>query len=250
MHLSTSLTVTSLNVIYNNGLHALKDINFNLKGGEITALIGVNGGGKSTLFKSIMGLLKPHSGNILINNLSVKNALKKSIIAYVPQLEEIDYTFPILVKDLVMTGRYGHMNFLRTAKEHDRKIVQTSLELLNLENLGNRQIGELSGGQKKRVFLARALAQEADILLLDEPFTGVDTTSEKIIIDQLKALAKQDKIILISTHNLQHIKEFCDNVIFLRQNIIAQGKIDTIFTKENLKQTFQSEFICNQINIC
>ena len=144
----------------------------------MTALVGVNGAGKSTLFKAIMGFVPMAQGDITIMGDSVKKALKNNTVSYVPQSEEIDWSFPILVEEVVMMGRYGHMGWLRKPKQSDYAAVDQALERVNMTEYRKRQIGELSGGQKKRVFLARALAQEAKVILLDEPFTGVDVQTE------------------------------------------------------------------------
>lgn len=173
-----SLSVQNVSVRYNNGHIALDNVNFSLQGGTICALLGVNGSGKSTLFKSIMGLIKPQ-GTIHIVGLPVNQALKRNLIAYVPQSEEVDWQFPVSVYDVVMMGRYGYMNFLRIPNAVDKQKVQEAMERVNIAHLRERQIGELSGGQKKRVFLARALAQESQIILLDEPFTGVDVGTDR-----------------------------------------------------------------------
>lgn len=232
------LVLNNINVVYKNLCHAIKNIDLDIHGGKITALIGTNGGGKSTLFNTIMGFIKPDTGIVSFNGKTIKKALKSNNIAYVPQAEEIDYNFPILVKEVVMTGRYGHMGFMRIASAEDKLIVEEALDKVGLSDLANRQIGELSGGQKKRVFLARSLVQEAEMLLLDEPFTGVDSVSEQVIIEQLKSLSKQNKLILISTHNLKHIPSFCDDVILIKQQIIAYGKVSEQLTQENLEKTF------------
>ena len=207
-HTTFSLTVENLTVTYNNGHTAIYDVNFHLQGGTICALVGVNGGGKSTLFKSIMGMVKPTKGSVLINHAPVKAALKENVVAYVPQTEEVDWNFPVLVSDVVMMGRYGKMNFLRIPSMNDKHKVLEALKRVSMESLTQRQIGELSGGQKKRVFLARALAQEGKIILLDEPFTGVDVKTENAIVDLLRKLRDEGHLILVSTHNLGSVPEF------------------------------------------
>ena len=167
-----------LTVIYNNGFTAVQDASFDLDPGTICALVGVNGSGKSTIFKAIMGLVRPSAGEVRLCGRPVAEALKRNIVAYVPQSEEVDWNFPVLVEDVVMMGRYGHMNFLRMPSRADRYKVDEALERVGMTDYRTRQIGELSGGQKKRVFLARSLAQEGRIILLDEPFTGVDVKTE------------------------------------------------------------------------
>ncbi|OCG15921.1 iron ABC transporter permease [Gilliamella sp. App6-5] len=232
------LNVDDITVTYNNGHTAIYDASFRLNGGTICALVGVNGSGKSTLFKSIMGMVRPTRGHVTFNDMSVKQTLKQNIIAYVPQTEEVDWDFPVLVSDVVMMGRYGHMSFLRIPSKEDKKQVDLALERVNMLDFKHRQIGELSGGQKKRVFLARALAQQGKVLLLDEPFTGVDVKTENAIIDLLKDLRKEGHLILVSTHNLGSVPEFCDHVVLINQTVLAFGPTKTTFTPQNLMTTF------------
>lgn len=235
---TTTLQVNDITVTYNNGHTAIRHASFDLAGGTICALVGVNGSGKSTLFKSIMGMVKPVSGTVTINDKPVAKALKENRIAYVPQTEDIDWDFPILVFDVVMMGRYGKMSFLRIPSKDDKKHVHAALERVKLTSLANRQIGELSGGQKKRVFLARALAQQSQIILLDEPFTGVDVQTENAIIDLLKLLRDDGHLILVSTHNLGSVPTFCDQVVLINQTVLAAGPTETTFTQTNLEKTF------------
>jgi ABC-type Mn2+/Zn2+ transport system ATPase subunit len=232
-----SISVEQVTVAY-NGKVALSGANLQLKPGSISGLVGMNGSGKSTLFKAIMGFVKPVTGRILVQGLSLRNAQKQNLIAYVPQSEEVDWNFPVNVWDVVMMGRYGYMNFLRMPRQIDRRIVQESLERVQMWDLRNRQIGELSGGQKKRAFLARALAQHGTILLLDEPFTGVDIKTEKTMIDLLLELRELGHTILISTHDLASIKTFCDQLVLINRTILAYGKTSDLFTEENLSRTF------------
>jgi manganese/iron transport system ATP-binding protein len=233
-----TLNVQEVSVAYSNGQQALRDASFSLEGGTICALVGVNGSGKSTLFKSIMGFLKPSSGTIAINGRPVKEILKQRLVAYVPQSEEVDWQFPVSVWDVVMMGRYGAMNFLRIARAVDRKKVEESLKRVSMWEYRDRQIGELSGGQKKRVFLARALAQEGRVILLDEPFTGVDVSTEQAIIGLLQELKKAGCIILVSTHNLGSVPEFCDQVVLMNRTVLAYGPTADVFTEQNLTVAF------------
>ncbi|SKA81755.1 manganese/iron transport system ATP-binding protein [Prosthecobacter debontii] len=233
-----SVEVSDVTVAYANGHIALRDASFRLGAGTICALVGVNGSGKSTLFKSIMGFLKPVRGRVLIDGGSVAEARKKKLVAYVPQSEEVDWTFPVSVWDVVMMGRYGHMNFMRIPRAEDKRIVEECLERVSMTAFRDRQIGELSGGQKKRVFLARALAQQGRIMMLDEPFTGVDVQTESAIIELLKALRAEGHIILVSTHNLGSVPEFCDQVVLINRTVLAQGPTEVVFTEENLARAF------------
>ena len=237
-NIGTGITTTNLSVTYRNGHTALRNASFEIPNGTITALVGVNGAGKSTLFKALMGFIPPATGEINILGMSVKNALKKNIVAYVPQAEEVDWSFPVLVEDVVMMGRYGHMGFLRNPKKADLQSVTSALERVDMINFRHHQIGELSGGQRKRVFLARALAQNGEVVLLDEPFTGVDVQTEEAIIQLLREMRDEGKIILVSTHNLGSVPEFCDRSILVKQTILAHGPTDTTFTRENLELAF------------
>jgi manganese/iron transport system ATP-binding protein len=232
------LTVSGVTVTYRNGQTALRDASFAIPRGTITALVGVNGSGKSTLFKAIMGFVPSGSGSVTIMGEPAGRALKRNIVAYVPQAEEVDWNFPVLVEDVVMMGRYGHMGFLRIASAEDRRMVDAALTRVGMASYRKRQIGELSGGQKKRVFLARALAQEGQVILLDEPFTGVDVTTEEAIIKLLQELRAEGRIMLVSTHNLGSVPEFCDRAVLLNKTVLAAGPTEEVFTHENLQKAF------------
>jgi manganese transport system ATP-binding protein len=185
-----------------------------------------------------MGFLQPTQGQISISSFSVQTAQKQQLMAYVPQSDEVDWNFPVSVFDVVMMGRYGYMNLLRIPSAKDRRLVMESLERVGMVEFRHRQIGELSGGQKKRAFLARALAQEGKVILLDEPFTGVDIKTEKRIIDLLMELREEGHTILVSTHDLASISTFCDRTILLNRTILASGTTEKILTEENLEMTF------------
>lgn len=225
-------------VTYQNGLTALKDASFQVPRGTITGLVGVNGAGKSTLFMAIMGFVPLARGKIRLMGLTVRQAIRQNLVAYVPQAEGVDWTFPVLVEDVVMMGRYGHMGFLRRPSATDRAKVDAALARVGLSDLRQRQIGELSGGQKKRVFLARALAQEGRIMLLDEPFAGVDVKTEEQIITLLRTLRDEGHVILVSTHNLGTIPEFCDQTVLMKGTVLAYGPTQTTFTRDNLERAF------------
>lgn len=232
------LSVNNVTVTYRNGFTALRDASFELPTGTIAGLVGVNGSGKSTLFKAIMGFARIARGSITILGRSVGAALKENIVAYVPQSEEVDWNFPILVEDVVMMGRYGHMNMLRIPTATDRRAVASALARVGMTDFRKRQIGELSGGQKKRVFLARALAQDGRIILLDEPFTGVDVKTEEAIVQLLRSLRDEGRLMLVSTHNLGSVPEFCDRTILLKNTVLASGPTAEVFTQPNLERTF------------
>ena len=220
------IVVSNVTVTYRNGHTALYDASFDIPRGTITALVGVNGAGKSTLFKAIMGFVPAAQGDITLLGKSVKQALRENLVAYVPQSEEVDWAFPVLVQDVVMMGRYGHMGFLRRPKAADHAAVADALRRVNMTDYRHRQIGELSGGQRKRVFLARALAQDGKVILLDEPFTGVDE------------LRDEGRVMLVSTHNLGSVPEFCDRTVLVKGTVLAYGPTETVFTHDNLESAF------------
>jgi manganese/iron transport system ATP-binding protein len=236
--IAPSIVVENITVSYANGVAAVRDASFKLGASTICALVGVNGSGKSTLFKTLMGFLTPTVGTVSICDMPVKVALKKGLVAYVPQSEDVDWNFPVLVEDVVMMGRYGHMNFLRIPARADRAAVNEALERVGMSDFRKSQIGELSGGQKKRVFLARALAQGSEIILLDEPFTGVDVKTESAIIDLLRAMRDDGRLMFVSTHNLGSVPDFCDQVVLFNKTVLAYGPTATTFTEANLAEAF------------
>jgi len=232
------IAVRDLTVTYRNGHTALTDASFEIPRGTVTALVGVNGAGKSTLFKAIMGFVKASSGEIELLGRTVRAALRENLVAYVPQSEEVDWAFPVLVEDVVMMGRYGHMGFLRIPAAADRAAVEAALGRVGMDKYRHRQIGELSGGQRKRVFLARALAQDGRVILLDEPFTGVDVQTEDRIVTLLRELRDEGRVMLVSTHNLGSVTEFCDHTVLVKGTVVAHGPTATTFTRENLERAF------------
>lgn len=234
----SGILARDVTVTYRNGHTAVRNASFEIPTGTITALVGVNGAGKSTLFKAIMGFVPVAKGEIRLLGMTVAEALKKNLVSYVPQSEEVDWSFPVLVEDVVMMGRYGHMGFLRRPAKADRDAVDAALRRVNLQDLRHRQIGELSGGQKKRVFLARALAQDGRVILLDEPFTGVDVKTEDQIVTLLRELRDEGRVMLVSTHNLGSVPEFCDRVILVKGTVLGFGPTETTFTRENLEAAF------------
>jgi manganese/iron transport system ATP-binding protein len=235
---TASIAATNLTVTYATGVTAVENATFMIGPSTICALVGVNGSGKSTLFKTLMGFLKPARGSVLISGLPVADALQRGIVAYVPQSEDVDWTFPVLVDDVVMMGRYGHMNRLRRPSVADHAAVDAALARVGMTAFRRRQIGELSGGQKKRVFLARAIAQGGAVVLLDEPFTGVDVKTETAIIDLLEEMREEGCLIFISTHNLGSIPQFCDQVVLFNRTVIAAGPTESTFTEANLATAF------------
>jgi len=232
-----AIKVSNISVSYDQN-QVLTDTSFSLQSGSICGLVGMNGSGKSTLFKVIMGIVEPKTGTITVNGLSLREAQKKGVISYVPQSEDIDWQFPLTVWDVVMMGRYGYMNVLRSPSSTDIEKIKESLHKVQMYGFKDKQIGELSGGQRKRVFLARTLAQGASIMLLDEPFSGVDAKTEAAITTLLLELKKKGATILISTHELTSLTEYCDHVVLIKHTVIAFGKTDDVFTPENVSKTF------------
>ena len=234
----SGIRVANASVTYRNGHTALSDASFAIPTGSITALVGVNGAGKSTLFKAIMGFVPVARGSVSVLGRPVRRALKEGLVAYVPQSEDVDWNFPVLVEDVVMMGRYGRMGPFRIARAADRAKVAEALERVGMTPFAKRQIGELSGGQKKRVFLARALAQDGQVILLDEPFTGVDVTTEDAIVALLKELRDEGRVMLVATHNLGSVPLFCDRAVLIDRTVLAAGPTEEVFTEANLRRTF------------
>ncbi|MGQ0609575.1 MAG: manganese/iron ABC transporter ATP-binding protein [Paracoccaceae bacterium] len=232
------IALERVHVTYRSGQTALRDTSFAVPTGTITGLVGVNGAGKSTIFKAIMGFVPVAQGRITVLGRSVREALRANLVAYVPQAEEVDWSFPVLVEDVVMMGRYGHMGFFRHPRAADHAAVTSALGRVGMADYRLRQIGELSGGQRKRVFLARALAQEAQVILLDEPFTGVDVQTEEAIIALLREMRAEGRVMLVSTHNLGSVPEFCDRTVLVKGTVLAHGPTETTFTRENLERAF------------
>ena len=225
------ISTKHLNVFYNEN-KVLKDIQLEVKPGKITGIIGPNGAGKSTLIKAILNII-PHSGKILINGKVSKKELKN--IAYVEQKSDIDHTFPIKVKECVSLGTYTGLKLFQKLGNKEWSRVSNALQKVNLSEYENRQIGELSGGQFQRVLLARCLVQEADYIFLDEPFVGIDSISEKIIMNILQDLKSQGKTILIVHHDLSKVREYFDDIIILNRELISYGSVRDSFNQKYLK---------------
>ncbi|MDP5308154.1 manganese/iron ABC transporter ATP-binding protein [Paracoccus spongiarum] len=232
------IAVSGLTVTYRSGRTALRDASLTVPQRLVTALVGVNGAGKSTLFKALMGCIPGARGHVRILGHEVDAALAANLVAHVAQAEEVDWTFPVLVEDVVMMGRYGHMGFLRRPRPADREAVSRALARMNMTGVRTRQIGELAGGQKKRVVLARALAQDARVILFDEPFTGVDVQTEEAIIALLREMRAEGRVMLVSTHDLGSVPEYCDRVVMVKGTVLASGPTETTFTPANLRRAF------------
>lgn len=231
------LSVHDLHVNYGK-VRALTGLSLQVERGRVCGIAGMNGSGKSTFFKAVMGMVPYSHGEISVCGQSSLSARKSGLVGYVPQNEEIDHHFPISVANVVMMGRYCFMGPLRRAKSADWQAVEHALEVVGLTDLRDRPIGALSGGQRKRAFVARAVAQGAQLMLLDEPFAGVDFTSEQVIIDLLRTLADAGTTLLVSTHDLNSLPTFTDEVALLNRKIVGRGEPRATLTKENLMRAF------------
>ncbi|PWH20596.1 MAG: metal ABC transporter ATP-binding protein [Ardenticatenia bacterium] len=229
------LEMDHVTVVYGGHL-ALEDVTAQVPHGARVAVVGPNGAGKSTLFKALMGLVPLYTGQIFIHGQPLGS--HHDCVAYVPQREEVDWRFPVTVADVVMMGRYGHLGWLRRPTARDRAIVQRSLEQLGILDLAERPIGELSGGQQRRTFLARALAQEPHILLMDEPFTGIDVATLETTLQVLDHLRDAQVTVLLSTHDLNLAAAYFDQVILLNRRLIHYGPPEEVLTPETIVETF------------
>jgi len=235
------ILVSGVSVRYRE-IVALDDVHLAVAPGRVTALIGMNGSGKSTLFKSITGMVRPTSGSVTIGGQSPAIARRRGLVGYVPQSEDVDATFPVSVRDVVMMGRYGHLGITRRPRAADHAAVAAALARVELSDLGERQIGELSGGQRKRAFVARGIAQDARVLLLDEPFAGVDKKSEATIVRLLRELAADGRTVLVSTHDLHALPTLADEAVLLLRRVVFQGPVTEALRPELLGRAFGLEF--------
>lgn len=229
------IEIKGLSVSYERK-RALTNVYLKVIPGSIYGVIGPNGAGKSTLFKAILGLVEPNSGSVQIFGEEIDTQRKK--IAYVPQKNDVDWSFPATVYDIVIMGRYPYKKVFSRMNEEDHRIAIDALKEVGIQHLKDRQIGELSGGQQQRVFLARALCQQSEIFLLDEPFVGVDITTEEKTIAILKKLANTGKTLLVVHHDLSTVNAYFDKIILLNQRLIAAGDTATTFTEENIAKTY------------
>nr|YP_009297239.1 maturase [Porphyridium sordidum]AOM66582.1 maturase [Porphyridium sordidum] len=227
--------VEDLSVKYKQKL-ILNNINFCIETGKIIGIIGPNGAGKSTLFKAILGLINKENGSIIYNNLALKK--QRELIAYIPQRSQIDWDFPVTVWDIVLMGRIIKTGWFNQFSKESYTIVDSALEKLKISHLKNRKIGELSGGQQQRVFIARSIAQGAEIFCLDEPLSGVDYKTQANIFKILRDLATQNKLIIVIHHDLSDILKYFDELILLNQKIIASGKCEEVLTENLLHQAY------------
>lgn len=219
----------------------LCDVTFQVAHGARVAVVGPNGSGKSTLFKALVGLLPLQKGRVRIHGLPLGH--HQDCVAYVPQREEVDWRFPVTVADVVMMGRFGRLGWLKRPTKQDRAIVLRCLEQMSIADLAGQPIGALSGGQQQRVFLARALAQEPHVLLLDEPFTGVDIATQESILELLDQLRAQQVTMMISTHDLNLAATRFDRILLLKRRLMAYGTAPQIFTHQTLAETFGGQVL-------
>lgn len=238
--MTAALRITGLTVRYGDVL-ALEDVDLEVAPGAACGLIGANGSGKSTLFKAAVGLVRPVRGSVEVLGGPADVARRRGVVAYVPQADDVDPSFPVDVADVVLMGRYHRMGLRRHPGEADRTAVRDALERVGLAHLAHRQIGRLSGGQRQRVLLARALAQEAQLLLLDEPFTGVDAASEAAVTAVLRDLLAAGRSLVVSTHDLAMVPALCEHSLLLQRRVLAAGPTAQVLTAENLARTFGFE---------
>lgn len=229
------LSIQGLSVSY-GASPVLFSVDMTLTKGAMTAIVGPNGAGKSTLLKAALGLVRPLAGRVTVFDKPM--SVMRDRIAYVPQRASVDWDFPARVIDVVLMGLYPRLGLLGRLRGQHKSQAMGCLERVGMEGFAERQIGQLSGGQQQRVFLARALAQEADILLLDEPFAGVDAATEKAIIDVLKGLRDEGRTILAVHHDIATVPDYFDEVFLLNRTAIAHGAVDQTFTEANLAMTY------------
>jgi manganese/iron transport system ATP-binding protein len=228
------LDVQHINVRY-NGRVALENITFHLHEGERVAVVGPNGAGKSTLFKVVAGVLPPTSGDVRIFGTQPGG---HACIGYIPQRSQVDWSFPVTVADVVMMGRSAKLGMLSWPHKKDWEHVHHALETVDLSNLASRQIGQLSGGQQQRMFIARALAQEAELMLMDEPFTGLDTPSQEGILDLLDRLKRENVTVMVATHDLDQASSHFDRILLLNQQMVAFGEPQIVMHTDNLLKAY------------
>lgn len=229
------ISVTELTVYY-DGVTAIEDVNFDVHAQKLTAIVGPNGAGKSTLIKALLGLIPNRTGSISCFGMSPEQYRKN--ISYVPQRAQIDWEFPANVFDVVAMGLYGELGLLRRFSSAHKDRVQSALIDVDMADFATRQISKLSGGQQQRVFLARSIVQDAELILLDEPFGGIDAKSEAVIVDILHRQKQNGKSIVAVHHDLSTVKDYFDDVILLNKTVTAFGPVDKVFTKANIEETY------------
>jgi manganese/zinc/iron transport system ATP- binding protein len=232
------LEVRDLTVIYRDR-PALWDVDLEVPMGQLCAIVGPNGAGKSTLMKAVLGLLPKASGRVRFFGEDLAKVRRR--VGYVPQRTSVDWDFPATALDVVQMGLYGRLGWFRRPGRAEREQALHCLEQVAMANFSQRQIAQLSGGQQQRVFLARALAQNADIYFMDEPFAGVDTTTERAILTVLRQLREQNKTVVVVHHDLDTVHEYFDHLTLLNVQIIASGSMENTFNPDNLRETYGSK---------
>ena len=233
--MNPAIAVTDMTVAYGEK-PVLWDVDLEVRKGVLMAIVGPNGAGKTTLIRAVLGLVEPAAGRALVHGKPYAD--QRRLVAYVPQRGSVDWDFPTSVLDVVLMGRYGRIGWVRRPGKADREAAREALEQVGMLELAGRQISQLSGGQQQRVFLARALVQHAEVYFMDEPFQGVDATTEKAIVELLRALREQGKTVVAVHHDLQTVPEYFDEVTLLNVRRIASGPVDEVFTEENLRRTY------------
>ncbi|WP_082235484.1 metal ABC transporter ATP-binding protein [Halobacillus massiliensis] len=234
-----AISIENLHVSY-YGNEAVKGVSLSINPGNLVGIIGPNGAGKSTFIKAILELIPMDKGTIKVLGKPVKEVRKK--IAYVPQRNDIDWDFPITVLDAVLIGTYPGLKLFRRPKKIDKEWALKCLQRVGMEDFSKRQIGELSGGQQQRVFLARALAQKADLFFLDEPFVGVDVSSEETIVNILKELCQQGKTVIVVHHDLSKANDYFNKLILLNRELISYGAVSEVFQPGIIERAYQGQF--------
>lgn len=240
------ITVKNISVSY-DGNQVVKDVSFSFEAGKLIGVLGPNGAGKSTLMKAMLGLIHKDSGDVKIGTKSIDEMRKN--IAYVPQRSNIDWNFPIVVLDTVLIGTYPKLGLIRRPRKADKEWAMECLKKVGMEDFAKRQIGELSGGQQQRVFLARALAQKADYFFLDEPFVGIDVSSEEVIINILQELKNDGKIVFVVHHDLSKVKSYFDELILINKELIGAGPVNDVFQSGNMTKAYNREFMLDGLGV-
>lgn len=241
-----AITVNNISVSY-DGNEVVKDVSFTFNPGKLIGILGPNGAGKSTLMKAMLGLIHKDHGNVTLGTKTINESRKN--IAYVPQRSNIDWNFPIVVKDTVLIGTYPKIGILRRPRKADKEWAMECLRKVGMEEFAKRQIGELSGGQQQRVFLARALAQQADYFFLDEPFVGIDVSSEQVIIDILRQLKAAGKIVFVVHHDLSKVTSYFDDLVLINKELIGAGPVNEVFQSENMAKTYNRELMLDGMGV-
>ncbi|CAM3660942.1 metal ABC transporter ATP-binding protein [Cytobacillus oceanisediminis] len=242
-----AISIQDLHVSY-YGNEAVKGVSLSVETGNLVGIIGPNGAGKSTFLKAMLNLIPKDKGDVKVMGRTIKEVRKR--IAYVPQRNDIDWDFPITVLDAVLIGTYPHLKLFRRPKKKDKEWAMQCLQRVGMQDFSKRQIGELSGGQQQRVFLARALAQQADLFFLDEPFVGVDVSSEETIVKILKELCRQGKTVIVVHHDLSKANDYFNQLILLNKELIGFGTVEEVFKPEVIKKAYKGQFaFMNEIGV-